>query len=95
MFLMRLPFAKLMLLTSSEALEAKGVITNATKNAGIREALLKDETASTIGSATSATTCNVCVCVRERERERERKRMCVCAYICRRRAFKYLQYVCV
>ena len=89
---MRLSFAKLMLLTSSEALEAKGVITNATKNAGIREALLKDDTASTIGSANSATTCNVCVCVCVCVCKR--KRMCVCAYTCRRRALKNLQYVC-
>ena len=56
------PFAKLRLLTSSEAFEAKGVMTKETKNAGIAEALLKAATASTcgvcvltVGSATKAT----------------------------------------
>jgi hypothetical protein len=51
-------------LHTSEALEAKGVTTNATKKAGIWEALEKPFTASTIGSAKSpTTTAPVCVCV--------------------------------
>ena len=61
-FLIFFPFAKLRLLTSSEAFEAKGVMTKETKNAGIAEALLKAATASTcgvcvltVGSATKAT----------------------------------------
>jgi hypothetical protein len=49
---------------TSEALEAKGVTTNATKKAGMCEALEKPLTASTIGSAKSPTTTPpVCVCV--------------------------------
>lgn len=49
-------------LYTSEALEAKGVTTNATKKAGIWEAREKPFTASTIGSAKSpTTTAPVCV----------------------------------
>mmetsp|Transcript_50443 Transcript_50443/g.119984 ORF Transcript_50443/g.119984 Transcript_50443/m.119984 type:complete len:223 (-) Transcript_50443:743-1411(-) len=56
MFLMRFFLANCRLLTSSEALDAKGVMTNETKNAGIPDVSENDDTASTIGSEKRPTT---------------------------------------